>query len=104
MAGTSQKEENYTDSDLSLPIHLDTFLHILTFVPGKDLIRKCRRVNSVWKEAVDNCHLWITKMDRENIEYPPAMEVTEFGLDWQRIYMLKPFGRNLLKNWDGSGL
>ena len=87
----------------NVPIPWDMVLHIFSFVPGRDLVINCRRVNKTWKMGVDNCHVWITKMDRDKVAYPNVEEMKEYNLDWKKISILRPFGRNLLMNWDGAG-
>ncbi|KAM8927544.1 F-box only protein 6-like [Pelodytes ibericus] len=73
----------------------DVLLEILTLVPASDLILRCRRVCSLWKDLVDSPTLWKTKCQRmgyisKNHKRNPK--------DWKIYYHICSKKRNLLKN------
>ena len=77
-------------------------IHILTFLPHEDLLR-LRLVSAQWKQLIDTKSLWLTKCHRDNVTLPPtSVDERVVPLDYKKIYVLKPFNRNLLKNWDAE--
>lgn len=98
-----KRNEERTETILPLLSH-DAFLHVLSFVPGRDLVRKCRLVNKNWKDAVDAPHIWISKLQREwNEERPLEADMLKYGVDIKMLYVKRTFrDKNFLKNWQGS--
>ena len=45
----------------------ELIIHILTFVPAKDIILNLRRVCKSWKVIIDSKSLWIAKCHRDNV-------------------------------------
>ena len=83
----------------------ELLIHILTFVPAKDLIVNLRRVSKAWKELIDTKSLWIDKCQRDKVPLPPVILYNEsVPIDnFKRICLRRPFDRNLLRNWNAKG-
>ena len=82
----------------------ELIIHILTFVPAKDIILNLRRVCKSWKIIIDSKSLWIAKCHRDNVALPPVVLYDEmFPMDFKKLCVRKPFNRNLLYNWNGAG-
>ena len=82
----------------------ELIVHILTFVPAKDIILNLRRVCKSWKVIIDSKSLWIAKCHRDNVALPPFVLYDEtFPIDFKKLCVQKPFNRNLLHNWNGAG-
>ena len=82
----------------------ELIVHILTFVPAKDIILNLRRVCKSWKVIIDSKSLWIAKCHRDNVALPPFVLYDEtLPIDFKKLCVPKPFNRNLLYNWDGAG-
>ncbi|XP_060114746.1 F-box only protein 6-like isoform X2 [Heteronotia binoei] len=73
----------------------DLLLHLLSLVPGRDLIRNCRLVCSQWRDLVDVPTLWKRKCQREG-HLPRGQERSV--PDWKIFYFLCILKRNLIKN------
>jgi len=78
---------------------------IFTYVPSRDLVVNCSRVCKQWHELVNDDVFWRRQCDSAGIAYPT--EWTKHGdnqlLSFQRLYFYRPFGRNLVKNWNAAG-
>ncbi|XP_043918136.1 F-box only protein 2-like [Protopterus annectens] len=79
-------------SDLPDDLH---FL-VLSYVPEDSLLRHCRLVCHRWKEIVDSQALWKLKCQRAGIVNNIGHFPVRF--EWKRVYLTKPFDRNLIKN------
>ena len=81
----------------------ELIIHILTFVPAKDIILNLRRVCKSWKVIIDSKSLWIAKCHRDNVALPPVVLYDEtFPMDFKKLCVRKPFNRNFY-NWNGAG-
>ncbi|XP_045714862.1 uncharacterized protein LOC123831742 isoform X2 [Phyllostomus hastatus] len=70
-------------------------LEVLTHVPARQLVLRCRPVCSLWRDLIDTVTLWKLKSLRdgfftEDWDQPVA--------DWKSFYFLCIFRRNLLRN------
>jgi len=79
---------------------------IFTYVPPRDLVVNCSRVCRQWHELVHDDVFWRRQCDSAGVVYPPSWP--EHGddaqlLNYQRLYFYRPFGRNLVKNWNAAG-
>ncbi len=81
-------------------------IHVLLFVPAKELL-KLRRVCKLFKDIIDTKSLWISKCHHDGVELPPSSFFEEQNLlipqDFMRFCIKRPFGRNLLSNWNAEG-
>uniref|UniRef100_H9GI38 Uncharacterized protein n=1 Tax=Anolis carolinensis TaxID=28377 RepID=H9GI38_ANOCA len=78
----------------------ELLLLILSWVPGRGLVRQCRLVCRKWRDLIDKPTLWRLQCERDPLA-KPAVEAAALGsshIDWCRISILRPFGRNLIKN------
>nr|XP_056720947.1 F-box only protein 6-like [Euleptes europaea] len=73
----------------------DILLELLSLVPGRDLIRKCRLVCAQWRYLVDQATLWKRKCQREG--YLPKGQDRSLP-DWKTFYFLCILKRNLIRN------
>ena len=63
--------EQGLDSGDALPeLPEEILVHILSYVPGNDLIHACRIVCKSWKSMIDYATLWIRKCERDGIALP----------------------------------
>ncbi len=93
------------DSGDSLPeLPEEILVHILSYVPGNDLIHACRIVCKSWKSMIDYATLWIRKCERDGIALPAQAARDSLQLDYRVLYFKNPYGRNLLKNWNAEGM
>eukprot|EP00062_Callorhinchus_milii_P012708 gi/632960032/ref/XP_007895964.1/ PREDICTED: F-box only protein 44 [Callorhinchus milii] len=76
-------------------LHVDLLTEILSYVPGRELVVKCRLVCQQWRELVDGIHVWKLKCVREGY-FKECWET--YPADWSKYYILRPLCRNLLKN------
>ncbi|KAG9478261.1 hypothetical protein GDO78_013318 [Eleutherodactylus coqui] len=84
------------------PFPDEIHLLILSFVPARDLLLRCRRVSQRWKRLVDSPSLWRIKCEREHRrEILRAAEMCQ-DFSWPKVYLKKPFSRNLLRNPCGT--
>ncbi|KAM3911784.1 F-box only protein 27 isoform 2-T2 [Leptodactylus fuscus] len=84
------------------PFPDEILLFILSFVPARDLILRCRLVSWRWKRLVDSPSPWRIKCEREhrrNVLFAAEM-CPDFS--WQRVCLKDPFSRNLLRNPCGA--
>lgn len=80
------------------PLMDELLLHVLSFVPAHDLLLHCRCVSRKWCGLVDTPTLWILKCKREQrLELLDASRLQP-DIPWGRVYVKKPFSRNLLRN------
>ncbi|XP_053124448.1 F-box only protein 17-like [Hemicordylus capensis] len=88
--------------DLS-PMPDELVVQILSWVPGRTLVTRCRLVCRQWRDLIDSPTLWKLLLKRK----PPQPGVREALLEasshipqmeWSRVVLLEPFGRNLIKN------
>ncbi|XP_078414331.1 F-box only protein 6-like [Cetorhinus maximus] len=75
-------------------LHEDVLVEILSHVPGKELVLRCRLVCRLWKELVDGTHIWKEKCIREKFFKRDMHWIPE---DWMKLYFLLPTV-NLIKN------
>ena len=105
-ASGSQNSKTTQAVDLSLFEQLpeELIVHILKFVPAKDIILNLRGVCKSWKVIIDSKSLWIAKCHRDHVALPPAVLYDQiFPMDFKKLCVGKPFNRNLLHNWNGAG-
>ncbi|KAE8585855.1 hypothetical protein XENTR_v10021476 [Xenopus tropicalis] len=84
------------------PFPDDVLLVILSFVPSRDLLKSCRLVSKRWKQLVDSPTLWKIKCQQEwrKEVFNSALSIP--NMNWQRLYLKKPFLRNLIRNPCGT--
>ncbi|KAG8448881.1 hypothetical protein GDO86_015814 [Hymenochirus boettgeri] len=93
--GASRSVDYKMDLD---PYPDDILIVILSFVPARDLVRNCRRVNRHWRHLVDSPTLWRNKCEREWSSEPFRGALGVPNMNWQRASVKSPFSRNLIKN------
>ncbi|KAL8211978.1 UNVERIFIED_CONTAM: hypothetical protein K2H54_032524 [Gekko kuhli] len=93
--------------DLSL-LPQELLVLILSWVPGRDLVTRGRLVCRQWRDLIDGPTLWKLRggrdpSQREALE--AAMEAARRcpRMEWARVGILQPFGRNLVRNPRGEG-
>ena len=78
--------------------------NILLFVPAKHLVMKCSLVCKTWHTCINSRSFWKRKCE---LELPSTMIPREKDsgvmLDYRNICICRPFGRNLVKNWNAKG-
>ncbi|XP_075046317.1 F-box only protein 44 [Mixophyes fleayi] len=70
-------------------------VEILSSVPGRDLILRCRPVCSLWRDIIDSHTLWKTKCQQDGYF---SKQCTKYPPSWRMFYFLNLMKRNLLKN------
>uniref|UniRef100_A0AC35UBK4 F-box domain-containing protein n=1 Tax=Rhabditophanes sp. KR3021 TaxID=114890 RepID=A0AC35UBK4_9BILA len=87
-------------------IPYDILIQILGRIEGKEIIRTCKLVSKNWYSVVSRSSFWIKKAEREGIRHllPPRhlLQIEKYKWDCEKIYILKPFERNLIKNGSGQ--
>uniref|UniRef100_A0ABM5ERS3 F-box only protein 27-like isoform X1 n=1 Tax=Pogona vitticeps TaxID=103695 RepID=A0ABM5ERS3_9SAUR len=72
---------------------------ILSWVPARTLVARCRLVCRRWRNLIGRPTLWKLQWQRD-----PALQAVLHAaqrcprMDWCRVGVLRPFGRNLIKN------
>uniref|UniRef100_A0A8C3I2L8 Uncharacterized protein n=1 Tax=Chrysemys picta bellii TaxID=8478 RepID=A0A8C3I2L8_CHRPI len=66
---------------------------ILSWVPGRALVTRCRLVCRRWRDLIDGPTVWRLQAAARLCPSP----------QWSRIGLLEPFGRNLVRNPCGQG-
>uniref|UniRef100_A0A8D0DSV8 F-box protein 27 n=1 Tax=Salvator merianae TaxID=96440 RepID=A0A8D0DSV8_SALMN len=96
--GLPRKEEAQCLLDLN-PLPDELLVLILSWVPARTLVTRCRLVCHKWRDIVDSAMVWRLQWSRDPSQrgileavhsYPPR--------EWARLGILQPFGRNLIKN------
>nr|XP_056702285.1 F-box only protein 17-like [Euleptes europaea] len=80
---------------------------ILSWVPGRTLVTCGRLVCRQWRDLIDGPLLWKLQWERDPLKreaLPAALEVARRcpRMEWARVGILQPFGRNLIKNPRGE--
>ncbi|KAH0631614.1 hypothetical protein JD844_006035 [Phrynosoma platyrhinos] len=72
---------------------------ILSWVPSRTLVRHCRLVCRKWRDLIDKPTIWKLQWERDPSK-KAALEAVKHcpPMDWCRVGVLQPFGRNLIKN------
>ncbi|KAI8505037.1 glycoprotein catabolic process [Branchiostoma belcheri] len=98
--GTDEtKELSYEGFDIAL-VPEEVLVLVLSFLPGKELVRNARLVCKGWKDTVDRPTIWRKKCLREG-----RFVVGQMGpqpTDWRTFYFKNPYRRNLVKNPSGE--
>ena len=77
--------------------------HVFSFVPAKDLLHNCARVCKDWNTVINGNSLWKIKIDRE-LGPDTIPQLPGYQFDLKRIYVFRPFNRNLIKNGNAAGV
>lgn len=90
------------------PLPDELLVLILSWVPGRILVTRCRLVCQRWRDLIDRPTLWMLKLKRDPAKrdlLEAALKVTGHlpQIEWCRLAVLEPFGRNLIKNPCGRG-
>ncbi|GFY47028.1 hypothetical protein TNIN_82651 [Trichonephila inaurata madagascariensis] len=91
---------DFTDEIPGLDISIidQSLIDILSFVPGKNLIKNCRLVCKDWKNIIDGHGIWKLKCERER-KYIPHVSLKTLPSDYyKKIYFYNPYCRNLIQN------
>ncbi|KAM5146252.1 F-box only protein 17-like [Mantella aurantiaca] len=85
------------------PLPDDVLLLILSHVPANDLVLHCRSVSHRWKYLIDSPTVWRMKCEQMN-NMKELLRVADMchNISWPRIFMNKPFSRNLVQNPCGT--
>ncbi|XP_042296616.1 F-box only protein 27 [Sceloporus undulatus] len=72
---------------------------ILSWVPSRTLVRRCRLVCRKWRDLIDRPTIWKLQWERDPSK-KATLEAAKHcpPMDWCRVGVLQPFGRNLIKN------
>ncbi|XP_060114211.1 F-box only protein 17-like [Heteronotia binoei] len=76
---------------------------ILSWVPGRTLVTVGRLVCREWRDLIDSPVLWKLQGERDPSKreaFRAALEAARHcpRMEWARVGVLQPFGRNLIKN------
>ncbi|CAC5357060.1 FBXO6 [Mytilus coruscus] len=94
MMGGQMEKEEFPLTELPKEV----FENILSFLPGKDLLLVCSRVNREWKTAIESQSLWHLKCQRLEILFADLLHNHDGPFDFKQYYFKNPYTRNLLKN------
>uniref|UniRef100_A0A8C3I1K0 F-box only protein 27 n=1 Tax=Chrysemys picta bellii TaxID=8478 RepID=A0A8C3I1K0_CHRPI len=81
------------------PLPDELLAQILSWVPGRALVTRCRLVCRRWRDLIDGPTVWRLQGER-----CPGLGATLAAArlclppQWSRICVLEPFGRNLVRN------
>ncbi|XP_044124281.1 F-box only protein 27-like [Bufo gargarizans] len=84
------------------PFPDEILILIFSFVPEQDLLSHCRLVSQRWKRLVDSPSLWRMKCELDYRRVTLLVAEMSHDLPWQKMYLKKPFSRNLLRNPCGT--
>uniref|UniRef100_A0A6I8N7G7 F-box protein 27 n=1 Tax=Ornithorhynchus anatinus TaxID=9258 RepID=A0A6I8N7G7_ORNAN len=89
------------------PLPDELLVLILSFVPARVLVRRCRPVCRRWRGLVDGPSLWRLHCERRGARGRALLDALRgwapAHLPWSRLCVLRPLGRNLLRNPCGAG-
>ncbi|XP_077788523.1 F-box only protein 27-like isoform X2 [Podarcis muralis] len=76
---------------------------ILSWVPARTLVTRCRLVCCRWRDLIDRPTVWKLQWERDPRMHD-AIEAAQRcpRMDCSRVGVLRPFGRNLIKNPCGT--
>jgi len=100
------EERSSTSAVDVLPI--EVLRLIFSYLPSRDLVVNCSRVCQQWRELVNDDVFWRRRCDAAGVTYPTSTsdhansKLFEYRF-YQRIYIYRPFCRNLVKNWNAAG-
>ncbi|CAH2314155.1 F-box only 17-like [Pelobates cultripes] len=101
--GPSATIERVTRDFLQFRFDLEPFpdeilQKILSFLPPRELVTRCRLVSRRWKHLVDSPTLWKLKCEHErHADLLRASSLCNF-FPWQRVFVKEIFWRNLIRN------
>ncbi|XP_068765524.1 F-box only protein 17-like [Struthio camelus] len=79
----------------------EVLLLVLSWVPARALATRCRLVCRRWRAAVDGATVWRLQLERAG--RVACLEAARLGpVAWARVGVLRPLGRNLLRNPCGA--
>ncbi|XP_028920642.1 F-box only protein 27 [Ornithorhynchus anatinus] len=88
------------------PLPDELLVLILSFVPARVLVRRCRPVCRRWRGLVDGPSLWRLHCERRGARGRALLDALRgwapAHLPWSRLCVLRPLGRNLLRNPCGA--
>ncbi|KAJ6661311.1 hypothetical protein lerEdw1_015449 [Lerista edwardsae] len=89
------------------PLPDELLVLVLSWVSSRSLVTRCRLVCQRWKDLIDSPTLWKLKWKREPSKrglLEAALKVARRTpqIEWSRLGVLEPFGRNLIKNPCGT--
>uniref|UniRef100_A0ACB8FTB6 Uncharacterized protein n=1 Tax=Sphaerodactylus townsendi TaxID=933632 RepID=A0ACB8FTB6_9SAUR len=99
-------QEIWAGTDLNqLPQEL--LVLILSWVPGQTLVTRGRLVCRQWRDLIDSPLLWTLQFKRDPSKWEALWASLEAArqcprMEWCRVGILQPFGRNLIKNPRGE--
>ncbi|XP_015280653.1 PREDICTED: F-box only protein 17-like [Gekko japonicus] len=107
-AGTTPLSGQGVGSGLDLTLlPQELLVLILSWVPGRALVTRGRLVCRQWRDLIDGPTLWKLQGERD----PSGREALKAALEaarhcprmeWARVGVLQPFGRNLVRNPRGE--
>ncbi|XP_066495118.1 F-box only protein 27 isoform X2 [Tiliqua scincoides] len=89
------------------PLPDELLVLILSWVPGRTLVTHCRLVCRRWRDLIDRPTLWKLKWKRDPAKWGILKAALKVAgrlpqMEWGRLGILEPFGRNLIKNPCGT--
>ncbi|XP_061452283.1 F-box only protein 27 isoform X2 [Rhineura floridana] len=85
------------------PLPDELLMLILSWVPGRTLVTRCRLVCHRWRDLIDRPTVWKLRWERDPSRrglLEAAVKVAKCcpRMEWSKVGVLQPFGRNLIKN------
>lgn len=92
---------NNSGTNFQIPeIPHDIWIEVLLNA-NDETIKKCLFVNKAFYSIITSQSFWLKRCMKYNIAYPKNLTSDQSKhIDYRRIYFLKPYNRNLIKNPD----
>ncbi|XP_044291439.1 F-box only protein 17-like [Varanus komodoensis] len=81
------------------PLPDEVLVLILSWVRARTLVTRCRLVCRRWKRLIDTPTVWKLQWERDpSLRAALKAASRHPQMEWGRVSVLRPFGRNLIKN------
>uniref|UniRef100_A0A8C8RP30 F-box protein 27 n=1 Tax=Pelusios castaneus TaxID=367368 RepID=A0A8C8RP30_9SAUR len=102
--GQAESQSRLSRAPCCLDLLPDELLvQILSWVPGRALLTRCRQVCRRWRDLLDAPTVWRLRCERRGQRAALAAARLCPPPLWSRLDLLEPFGRNLIRNPCGEG-
>jgi len=95
--GNSSDSNSFVADNVPLDIWIEVLLNV-----DDSTLDKCRRVNKTFHSIFHSSSFWTKRCLKYSIIYPKQHLDSVRKVNFKKIYLCKPYGRNLIKNPSGE--
>uniref|UniRef100_A0A0N4ZMV5 F-box domain-containing protein n=1 Tax=Parastrongyloides trichosuri TaxID=131310 RepID=A0A0N4ZMV5_PARTI len=104
---SEEESDNFEkDKDFIMQLPYEILSMIFEYIDPKELVKNCSPVCKNWNRMIISPEYWIERSKKENCReiLPPneMLKDPQYGWNYAKIYVLKPFNRNLILNPSGE--